>query len=137
MGMKDPAASGQKWAQRLGAAGQAMTDGANALQTAPGALAAAQADVWLAKLQASRDKWIKRVSAVTLAQWRDSFITKGIPRVSSGAQQAIPKFTAFLTEFLPHVERGRAALPPRGTIDQNLERARQMALHNATFQRTR
>lgn len=137
MAAKDPASVANKWATRLGAATQAITDGVNAVTQAPGTKAAAQADVWLARLQASRDKYVRNVSAVSLASWQQSMITKGVPRVSGGATAAIPKMTAFMQQFLPHVEQGRQALAsmPRGTIDQNINRAVAMIRHNATFVR--
>jgi hypothetical protein len=133
----DPAAVANKWATRLSGATQAITDGVNAVTQAPGAKAAAQADVWLAKLQASRDKWVRNVSAVTLQQWQTAMTTKGVQRIATGAQAAVPKMTAFMSQWLPYEAAGVQSLAsqPRGTIDQNIQRAITMMRYNAQFVR--
>lgn len=131
----DASAVANKWAQRLSGAGQAITDGVQAVQKAPGAAAAAQADVWLQNLQASREKWIRNVSAVSLQSWQNAMITKGVPRIAGGATAAVPKMTAFMNQWLPYEAAGRNALPPRGNIQQNIQRAVQMMNYNAQFTR--
>ena len=131
----DPTSVANKWSQRLSAAGQAITDGVNAVKQAPGQAAAAQAAVWIARLQASQDKWVRNVSAVSLQSWQQAMITKGIPRIATGAQAGIPKMTAFMSQWLPYEQSGRNALPPRGTIQQNIQRAVAMMQYNANFQR--
>lgn len=131
----DPSSVANKWAQRLAASGQAITDGVNQVQKAPGQAAAAQVDVWLSNLQAARDKWVRNVSAVSLQSWQQAMLTKGVPRIATGAQAAVPKMTAFMAQWLPFEQSARNALPPRGTIQQNIQRAVQMMQTNATFQR--
>lgn len=133
----DPAAVANKWATRLSGATQAIIDGVNAVTVAPGTKAAAQVDVWLAKITASRDKWVRNVSAVTLAQWQSAMTTKGVQRIATGAQAAIPKMTAFMAQWLPYEQAGVQALAatPRGTIDQNIQRAITMMRYNAQFVR--
>jgi hypothetical protein len=135
MAMKDPAGTAAKWAQRLGAAGQAITDGVAAVREAPGAKAAAQSAVWLANLQAAQVKWERNVSAVTLQQWQNAMTTKGIPRIGQGATAAIPKMTQFMQQWLPYAEQGRQSLPPRGTVEQNYQRALAMMQYNHNFVR--
>jgi len=133
----DPAKVAQKWSTNLGGATQAITDGVNAVTQAPGAKAAAQADVWLAKLQASRDKWVRNVSAVSLGQWQQAMTTKGVQRIGAGASAAIPKMTAFMSQWLPYEQAGVQQLQsmPRGTLDQNIARMTQMVRYNAQFVR--
>lgn len=121
------------WASRLAGSTQKITDGINGVTVAPGIAAARQKDVWLSNTQAAQAKWVKNVSAVSLSDWQQMTISKGVPRIASGATAAQPKFQAFMTKFLPYVQSGKANLPPRGTLDQNINRAVAMMRHNAKF----
>ena len=131
---KDPATVAQRWATNLGAATQKISEGVDAVTVAPGQAAARQADVWATNVAASKPKWARRVAAVTLADWQAMMKGKGIQRIASGATEAVPKMTTFLTAFLPHVEAGRRALPARGNMEQNIQRMIAMVRHNAQFQ---
>lgn len=135
MAVKDPAATAQKWATRLGAATQAITDGVNAVTVAPGQKAAAQAQVWLANTQAAMDKWVRNTGSVSLASWKNDMLTKGVPRIGQGATAAVPKMTQFMQQWLPYAQSIADSLPPRGTIDQNIQRAIQQIQGNHAFQR--
>ncbi len=134
---KDPNTIATLWANRLQAAQAEITAGVQAVTEAPGAKAAAKADVWIARVTASRPKWIRNVSAVTLPQWQQAMIQKGIPRVGPGAQAAIPKMTQFFTQFLPYVEQGAATVRamPNATLQDGIARAVAMIQHNANFVR--
>src|SRR5487761_669192 len=116
------------WASRLAASTQKITDGINGVTVAPG-----QKDVWLQNTQAAQAKWARNVAAVSLSDWQQMTVSKGVPRIASGAQAAQPKFQAFMSKYLPYVQSGKASLPPRGTLDQNINRAVAMMRHNAKF----
>lgn len=130
---KDPMVSAQKWANNLGSSTQAITDGVNGVTVAPGTLAAKQADVWAQNTAAAKSKFARNSQAVTLGEWQQAMKDKGIARIAAGATAAIPKMQAFLTAFIPHVEAGVRALPPRGNLQQNINRMVQMVNHNASF----
>ena len=100
---KNPSTVATKWAQNLGASTPSMQNGANAVQTAPGVAAAAAAPKMLQKVTAAiqSGKYANRVQSVSLGDWKNAYIQKGIPRVAQGAQQATPKMQAFYQEFLP------------------------------------
>lgn len=121
------------WANNLAGATSKITAGVNAVTVAPGLAASRQANVWAQNTIAAQAKWQSRVAAVPLSDWQQATITKGVPRIATGATAAQPKFSQFMTKFLPHLAAGKAALPARGTLDQNVNRAVQMIRHNATF----
>jgi len=134
---KDPTAVANKWATNLGGATTSITAGVNAVTVAPGQRAAAASQLWLNRVTASLDKWTRNVSAVTLQQWQAAMINKGIPRISSGAQAAIPKMTAFMTQWLPYVEQGAATVRamPKNSLADSKARAAAMIDFNAAFVR--
>jgi hypothetical protein len=111
------------WANRLGASTDKMQMGAQAVSVAPGQAAARQKAVWAQNVAASQNKWATNVAAVSLSSWQGSYIEKGLPRVSTGAQSAVPKMTGFFAKLLPAIATAKASLPPRGTYDQNKARA--------------
>lgn len=126
-----------KWAQNLGASTQYITAGVNAVTEAPGQKAARQVDAWIQGVQASRAKWQSRVASVSLSEWQQAMINKGVPRVASGAQAAQPKMAAFLNEFLPFQERVTAQVRsmPKGGLEAGINRAIAQIRGTAQFQR--
>jgi hypothetical protein len=115
-----------------------MTQGANAVQKAPGLAAAAAADKWLAKVTAAKAKFASRVSSVSLQSWQQSYIQVGIPRVAQGAQAKQAKVTAFMDQFLPYLASGLQTIDamPNTTLEDGIARATAMIRYNAKFQRS-
>ena len=110
------------WASRLAQSGDKITKGVQAVTVAPGQAAARQADVWANNTVASKDKWRTRVAGVTLQEWQQAIVNKGVPRIASGAQASQGKFADFMTRLLPHIDSVKGTLPARGTLDQNIDR---------------
>lgn len=126
--LDNPTAAAQSWASRLGGATQAYTDGVNGVQVAPGQLAAAAGDRWLQNTQASLPRFKANSAAVTREAWQQAAVSKGAPRLASGATAAQPKMEMVFTKLFPTIRNVRASLPARGDINQNIERSRQFAL---------
>lgn len=137
MARLSPDAAAAKWATNLGQATSGIEAQVRSVTEAPGMAAARQKTLWLNRVTASADKWARRVSSVSLQDWQNAMIQKGIPRIASGAQAAVPKMTAFMAEFLPYVDQGVAAVRamPKGSVDAGIARAAAMIRHNAQFQR--
>lgn len=121
------------WAQGLQRSGDKITAGIRSTTVAPGQAAARQKQVWLQNIQANADKWAKNTAAVTLAEWQESMITKGVPRIAAGAAAAQPKFATFMGALLPHIDRVKAGLPARGGLEQNIDRMTRFVRGMATF----
>jgi hypothetical protein len=119
----DPQTLAQTWAQNLGAAQARMQAGAQAVTQSPGQAAAAQQAVWLANTTASANLWAQNVAAVTTQQWQQAYITKGLPRVATGAQAAQPGFAAILGRIIAAEKSIVPGLPARGNIDANIARS--------------
>jgi hypothetical protein len=128
-----PESIAARWGQNLQAAGPKMTDGANAVTVSPGQLAARASDTWLANTTASVAKYKANSAAVTVDQWRTAYLGKGLQRIAAGVSQAQPKVAAFMTQWLPHMAAGVAALPARGNFEANLARSAAMIRHAHTF----
>lgn len=126
--LANPQAAAQNWANKLSGAQQAYTDGVNGVTVAPGQLAAAAGDRWAANTQAALPRFKANSAAVTAEQWKAAAITKGAGRLASGATAAQDKVAAVFAKLFPAIANTVQSLPPRGTIEQNIERSRQMAL---------
>lgn len=116
----------QDWANRLGASGDKISRGVDAVTVAPGAAAARQADVWANNVVQAKSKFQRNVGKVSLSDWQGAMKTKGVQRIATGATAAQPKMAAFLQRFLPYISSAAAALPARGSYEQN--KARMIAM---------
>lgn len=123
------------WSQQLAGAGAKIQAGVQGVSVAPGAAAARQKSAYVAGVTAKADKWAQNVAAVSLSEWQQAFINKGIPRIATGAQAAQPKFTQFMNKLLPYQKSGISSLPARGNLQQNIGRMTQWVNYMAQFQK--
>lgn len=131
--MASAADSAAKWQQNFGASGPAWQAGIDAVDVAPGQLAVAAGPRYLAGVQANYDKWAANTGRYGLQQWKDVSKAKGATRLSSGATAGAAKYAAAIQKVLTAQASIIAGLPPRGDVNQNIERSRQfqLAMHNA------
>ena len=134
----DPQTATAKWVTNLSNATAAMTAGANRVQVAPGAAAAAAADKWLMKVQAAKAKFAARVGSVSLEQWRTAYTTYGVQRVASGAQAKQGKMAAFQADWLAYLgnNMGKVDRMPTVTLEDGINKAIAQIRLNAAFKRT-
>ena len=116
------AAAAQAWGTGFSAAGTKYAAGIDSVTVAPGQLAAAQKNAYLANVQANANIWAAKVAGIDLASWKSSAKTVGGSRLGSGATKGQPKYQAFATQFIPQLSNIVSGLPARGTFDQNLSR---------------
>lgn len=116
-----------KWGRRLNAASPDITSGVNGVQTAPGVSAAAAQDRMLTNLTAAVTSglWAKRVSGVSLSDWKSAMVNKGIPRLAAGVSQAQKSAAPVITNLLNAVDNAAAQANaiPKGGIEQSIARA--------------
>jgi len=127
------AAAAQSWQQGFGASGQKWAAGIEGVTVAPGQLAAAAMPRYLAGVQQNAGKWAANSAAVTLSQWKQQSVDKGQARLATGAQTGMAKYQARIGPVLDAIKSVTASLPPRGTVEQNIQRSSQfqMAMHQA------
>lgn len=124
-----------KWANNLAAATTEIQNGVQAVTVAPGQAAARQKSAYVANVQAKADKWATNTAAVTLSDWQSAMVTKGLPRVATGATAAQPKMSSVMQQLIPYIQNAQRALPARGTLQQNIARATAMITAMSNFQK--
>jgi len=116
-----------KWGRRLSAAGPDIQAGVQRVQTAPGIAAAAAQDRMLAALTAAVTSgvWASKVSKVSLPDWQNAMVNKGMPRIAAGVSTAQKTKTAQVTALLNAVDQSVASIAglPKGGIDNSIARA--------------
>lgn len=109
------------------------------VSTAPGQQAAKKADKMLTNITnaVTSGRWGRRVASVSLGDWQDAMVKKGIPRIAAGIDAAAPKVEAFFTEFFPHLEKVQSEVNamPDLTLEDNINRMVHTVRRNAEFKR--
>ncbi|HEV2371395.1 MAG TPA: hypothetical protein VGS19_04420 [Streptosporangiaceae bacterium] len=124
------------WKTGFAGAGTKWANGVNSVDVAPGQLAVAAQPRYLAGVQMNVGKWAANTQAVSLAQWKATTVQKGQGRLASGAEAGATKYQAKIQAVLQAEASIIGSLPPRGTVEQNIQRSAQfqMAMHQAFAQ---
>lgn len=122
-----------KWNSRANSATQDWVDGINSVTVSPGQMAAAQADTWLANLQASKPKWQAKLAAKSAQEWKSETIAKGQSRYGQGITAGQSKYQQAIAKVMAAEKNIVGSLPPRGSVENNIARsaAFQRAMHQA------
>lgn len=123
---KDPMAVAAKWGTNTTNSTEQVKAGIQAVTVAPGQLAAKAADLYVTNTAAAKGKFARNVAAVGLSDWQTAAIDKGLPRIASGVQAAGSKMQAFFADMLPAQAAIVAKLPPRGSLEANVQRSAAM-----------
>lgn len=97
----------RRWASNLRNARKSIEAGVRAVTVSPTAQAAQKLDKYQEGIRKAIEtgKTAQRMQAVTVQQWQDAAIQKGLARLDSGVEAGTPKMQSFLTEFLPYAEQ--------------------------------
>lgn len=127
MGMPTAQEVQEKWARKLKASGQDITNGIKRVSEAPGVKAARQKNVMLSNLSeaVNSGKWEKKVAGVSLQDWQNAAINKGVGRIGAGVDGAKDKATAAFADVLSDVAAtvSEVERTPRGDLSTNIGRA--------------
>lgn len=125
------------WSERGQGATETVRAGVNAVTESPMAKAAAQVEVWAANVQRAKQKFVDKLTAVTLQQWKAAMLGKGLTNMSNGYVDptSVNKFANFMRAWLPYVRQGAAQIRamPKGTLQQGIDRAVAQIRWNAGF----
>lgn len=133
MAMPSSTDAAARWAQNFGASGQRWAQGVQGVTVAPGQLAARAKNLWAQNTAAAVDRFAANSARVSLQEWQQTTVSKGQPRLASGAQAAQPKVEAVFAKLFPFIQNTVNSLPPRGDIEQNINRAAQFARTMHTY----
>lgn len=126
--MPSAAEAAARWQQQFGASGPRWAAGIEAVTVPPGQAAAAAQDRYMAGVQQNVGKWASRTAAVPLSTWKAVSVQKGQGRLASGATAGAQKYQAAIGRVLDTAKAVIAGLPPRGTVEQNIQRSSQFQL---------
>lgn len=136
-----PQQAAEKWQRKLSAAGTDIANGVQRVTEAPTAAAARNVQGYINGVNEAvqSGKWQAGLQRVTLQQWQSQMTNVGIPRIASGATAAVPKFQAFMTDFLPYEDQGVAQVRamPNASLEDGIARANAMIRWNAGYRRGR
>jgi hypothetical protein len=137
---QDPATVAARWVSHIGSSVDKIRQGVQSVTTSPTQSAAAAGQLWQQRVAdpATLAKFQRSLQRVSLADWQNAMINKGIPRIASGAANAKDKFTNFLTQFLPFVANvaNQVHAMPKNTLEDRINRAVAQIRGTAQFKRT-
>lgn len=130
MARLSPSEHAALWAKNFGGSAERYKQGVNKVRENPAAKAIQAQDRLLANFTASvtSGKWAAGLAPVTLASWQQAANEKGGPAIAAAARVAQDKVARAETKMGPIRDGIVSSLPPRGDIEQNLQRGYQMAL---------
>lgn len=116
----------EKWNRRMKGSTEDIRRGVGKVTEAPGMAAAKQQALMLEKLTASimSGKWAKAVSAISVEDWKQSTLNKGLQRIAAGVDGATPAMQQKAQELLAKVDSAVNEVNkiPRGNLEQNIQR---------------
>jgi hypothetical protein len=121
-----PQEGAQKWAQRLTAAVEDIRRGVQKVTESPTQKAAEKKDKWVAELQraAQEGRWEAGLRSVSLDEWKNTMLSKGLARIPDGARAAQGKYAQVAENLYRYIEDGqrRVQSMPDVTLEQRIQR---------------
>jgi len=129
----------EKHNRRLKAAVDDMRKGVQAVTESPTAKAAKKGDKMREGIVKAIDsgKWAAGLNRVSLDEWKQKMLNKGVNRVAAGIDEAADKVQAFAAELLPHIDAGVSKIGklPDVTLEDSINRMTTFVRHMADFKR--
>lgn len=128
-----PEDAASRWSSGLAGSTAKWQAGVEAVTVSPTQLAARAADLWARNVAAAKPKFAANSAKVTREQWISATVNKGGPRLASGAQAAQGRMGEVFTKLFPYINQVTASLPPRGDLEQNINRMGDFARKMSKF----
>lgn len=131
-----PQEAAEKWARRISQSTEDVRRGIERVTEAPGAKAAQNQQGYVRGVQDASERWARKTGAVSLSEWKDAALNKGVGRIADGARQAQGKMSRVMQELLPAVDEAAnaaRAIPKDGTIESSIARASEFMRRMRTF----
>jgi len=129
----------EKWNRRLKGALEDIRRGVERVEVSPTEKAAQKKEKMKQRLIEAIDsgKWEAGLKRVTLDEWKQKMLNKGINRIPAGVDEATTDVEDFARELLPHIEAGRKKIEgmPDVTLEDNIRRMEEFIRHMAKFKR--
>lgn len=134
-----PEEASKKQVRNLSNSVEDIRRGVNAVTDSPTEKAANAQDNYVAGIQraVADGKWQRGLRRITLQQWKDAFLNKGLNRIAPGAQAAQGKVEAFYREFFPHIQSAQDEVDrlPKATLEDSITRMTTFIRRMAEFKR--
>jgi len=141
MARVNPQEAADKLIRRLSGATEDIRRGIQQVTTAPSQAAIAQKELLKQKINEAIDNgtWEAGLNAVSLQDWKDAALNKGVSRIAGGISAARPKLTKFYSELLPAVDAAAAEVRamPKGTLEDSINRMVTYTRAMSNFRKTR
>jgi len=128
----------EKHNRRLKASVPDIQAGVQRVTEAPGAKAAEKVEKWHAAISAqeTKDKWKRRVAAVSVDEWKAHMLNKGVPRIAAGIDGAAAKVVQFAEKLISHENAGLVEIETMAdlTLEDSINRATWWIRHMSNFQ---
>jgi hypothetical protein len=128
LGRATPQQAGAAWSAGFSGATQTVTDGVNATNKDWAQRTIAAKNAILAGIQAAftSGRWDQGVQRTGTQGWKQAMLQKGIPHMATGATVGAAHYAAFRAQWDSFAQQAVAALPPRGSYEQNKQRSMQL-----------
>jgi len=125
--------------RRLKASLEDVRTGIQRVTVAPTEQAAKKKDKMKAKLNEAIDNgaWERGLKRVTLSDWQNKFLEKGVNRIPGGIDAAKDKVVDFARQVLPYIDTGQKKIAgmPDMTIEDSVARASEWIRHMSKFKK--
>lgn len=137
---KNPQRVAEKWVRNLSASTGDIREGVQAVTESPTEKAAAQVAKYEAGVQRAiaNGKYVNRLRQVTLEEWKQATLDKGIGRIASGAAAAEGNFAEFMAQLIPFQENLQRTIDamPDTSLEDSIQRQAAWTRGMSEFQRS-